>query len=352
MRDFIYSGQPGRVVFGHGTIGTLAREADRLSVDRLLVLSTPEQVDQAEGIAAVLGPRFAGIYPKAQMHTPVEVTLDALNVVERVGANAILSIGGGSTTGLGKAIAFRTNLPQIVVPTTYAGSEATSILGETEHGRKVTKSDPRILPEVIVYDVDLTLTLPVAMSVTSGLNAVAHAVEALYARERNPVISLLAEQGISAFARALPIIAREPADPRARADALYGAWLCGLCLGSVGMSLHHKLCHTLGGMFNLPHAPMHTALLPHAVAYNAEAVPEAMQRIADALGVEDAAGGLYDLPEGLGASMALKSIGMPADSIDQAVEQAMANAYWNPRKLEGERLRHLLINAYEGRRPQ
>jgi alcohol dehydrogenase class IV len=282
----------------------------------------------------------------------VEVTVDALKMVERVGANAVLSIGGGSTTGLGKAIAFRTDLPQIVVPTTYAGSEATPILGETEHGRKVTKTDPRILPEVIVYDVDLTLTLPVAMSVTSGLNAVAHAVEALYARERNPVISLLAEQGIAAFARALPIIFRQPDDPHARAEALYGAWLCGLCLGSVGMALHHKLCHTLGGMFNLPHAPMHTAILPHAVAYNAPAAPEAMRCIAGALGAQDAAGGLFDLAEGLGASMALKSMGMPADGIEPAVEQAMANAYWNPRELEADGLRHLLANAYEGRRPE
>lgn len=352
MQDFVYSSQPARVVFGRGTIGTLAQEAARLSVDRVLVLSTPEQAEQAEAMAAVLGPRFAGLYPKAQMHTPVDVTVDALKMVELVSANAVLSIGGGSTTGLGKAIAFRTDLPQIVVPTTYAGSEATPILGETEHGRKVTKSDPRILPEVIIYDVDLTLTLPVAMSVTSGLNAVAHAVEALYARERNPVISLLAEQGIAAFARALPIIARQPDDPDARADALYGAWLCGLCLGSVGMALHHKLCHTLGGMFNLPHAPMHTAILPHAVAYNGQAAPEAMQRIAGALGAKDAAGGLFDLAEGLGASMALKSMGMPDDGIESAVEQAMANAYWNPRELEADGLRRLLANAYEGRRPK
>lgn len=352
MQDFVYSSHAARVVFGRGTIATLAQEAERLSIDRVLVLSTPEQGEQAKAIATILGARYAGLYAKAQMHTPVEVTVDALKVVERVGADGVLSIGGGSTTGLGKAIAFRTNLPQIVVPTTYAGSEATPILGETEHGRKVTKSDQRILPEVIVYDVDLTLTLPVAMSVTSGLNAVAHAVEALYAREPNPVISLLAEQGISAFARALRIIARRPDDPEARSDALYGAWLCGMCLGSVGMALHHKLCHTLGGMFNLPHAPMHTALLPHAVAYNASAAPEAMMRIARALGADDAATGLFDLAETLGASMALKSMGMPADGIDSAVEQSMANAYWNPQALEREGLRRLLANAYDGRRPE
>jgi alcohol dehydrogenase class IV len=352
MQSFTYNANPGRVIFGHGTIGKLAEEADRLSVSKVLVLSTPEQSEQAASVAKHLGSRFAGLYTKAQMHTPVDVTSDAMKEVERIGADAVLAVGGGSTTGLGKAIAFRTDLPQIVVPTTYAGSEATPILGETENGRKVTKSDLRILPEVIVYDIDFTLTLPVPMSVISGLNAVAHAVEALYAREANPIISLLAEQGIAAFARSLPIIAKHPDDRAARADALYGAWLCGVCLGSVGMALHHKLCHTLGGMFNLPHAQMHTAVLPHAVAYNARATPEAMGRISKALGANDAARGLFDLASSLGAPMALKSMGMPADGIDAAVDQAMSNAYWNPRSLEKEGLRQLLMRAFEGERPR
>jgi len=352
LQDFVYNGNPGRVIFGSGTVSRLGDEAERLGAKRLLFLSTPEQVGQAEDIARHLGTRVVGVYSKATMHTPVDVTSDAMSVVEKLGADAVVSIGGGSTTGLGKAIAFRTDLPQIVVPTTYAGSEATPILGETENGRKVTKSDARILPEVILYDVDLTMTLPVSMSVTSGLNAVAHAVEALYARETNPIISLLAEQGIAAFAQALPAIARTPDDREARAKALYGAWLCGVCLGSVGMALHHKLCHTLGGMFNLPHAPMHTAVLPHAVAYNASATPEAMARVAKALGVDDAATGLFDLASGLGAAMALQSMGMPKEGIDEAVEQAMLNAYWNPKPLVKDGLRQLLSNAYEGTRPR
>ena len=351
MQDFIYTGHPGRVIFGSGTVARLGDEAERLGVKRLLVLSTPEQAGQAEEIARHLGARVAGVYAKATMHTPVEITADAMRTVETLGADAVVSIGGGSTTGLGKAIAFRTDLPQIVVPTTYAGSEATPILGETENGRKVTTSNARILPEVIVYDIDLTLTLPVPMSVTSGLNAIAHAVEALYAREANPVISLLAEQGIAAFARSLPAIAAKPDDRAARADALYGAWLCGVCLGSVGMALHHKLCHTLGGMFNLPHAPMHTAVLPHAVAYNRSAAPDAMARVAKALGTEDAATGLFDLASGLGATMDLTSLGMPKTGIDAAVEQALSNAYWNPKPLTRDGLRQLLAHAADGRRP-
>lgn len=352
MDSFVYNGNPARVIFGHGTIARLPDEADRLGARRILVLSTPEQVGQASDIAQHLGSRVVATYSKAQMHTPVEVTADAMRFVEDHTVDALLSIGGGSTTGLGKAIAFRTDLPQIVVPTTYAGSEATPILGETEGGRKVTKSDPRILPEVIIYDVDLTLTLPVALSVTSGINAVAHAVEALYAREANPIISLMAEEGISALVRALPMIHANPGDRDARADALYGAWLCGICLGSVGMALHHKLCHTLGGMFNLPHAQMHTAVLPHAVAYNAGAAPAAMARLGRALGVADPGSGLFDLAKGLGATMALKDLGMPNGSIGAAVEQAMSNAYWNPRELENQGLADLLGRAFRGEPPQ
>lgn len=351
MQDFVYNGNPARVVFGSGTVSRLPEEADRLKVKRVVVLSTPEQAEQASDIARHLGSRVVATYAKAQMHTPVEVTADAMELIKDCSADAVVAIGGGSTTGLGKAIAFRTDLPQIVVPTTYAGSEATPILGETEGGRKVTKSDPRILPEVILYDVDLTLTLPFPLSVTSGINAVAHAVEALYAREANPIISMMAEQGISAIARALPVIRANPTGRDARAEALYGAWLCGICLGSVGMSLHHKLCHTLGGMFNLPHAQLHTAVLPHAVAYNAKAAPEAMARLRRALGVEDAASGLFELASGLGATMSLKELGMPEDGIESALDQALSNAYWNPRALDRPELRGLLEHAFRGDAP-
>ncbi|MFS8114146.1 maleylacetate reductase [Rhizobium jaguaris] len=352
MENFVYNGNPGRVIFGRGTIARLPEEAERLKARRILVLSTPEQAEQASAIAQHMGSRVVATYSKAQMHTPVEVTADAMRYVEQHAIDALLSVGGGSTTGLGKAIAFRTDLPQIVVPTTYAGSEATPILGETEGGRKVTKSDPRILPEVIVYDVDLTMTLPVSLSVTSGINAVAHAVEALYAKEANPIISLMAEEGITAIARALPRIHSNPGDEDARADALYGAWLCGVCLGSVGMALHHKLCHTLGGMFNLPHAQMHTAVLPHAIAYNADAAPAAMARLARALGVADPAVGIFDLAKGLGATMSLKDLGMPDGSVDAAVEQALSNAYWNPRELEKRWLTDLLERAFRGDAPK
>lgn len=198
---------------------------------------------------------------------------------------------------------------------------------------------------------DLTLTLPVGLSVTSGINAVAHAVEALYAEEANPVISMLAEAGIAALAWALPAIATDPGDWAARSDALYGAWACGTCLGSVGMALHHKLCHVLGGTFDLPHAETHTVVLPHAVAYNVPAAREAMARAAAALGMQDAAHGLFDLARSLGTPTSLREIGMPEAGLDRATDLAVASPYWNPRPIERDAIRALLDDAWHGRRP-
>ena len=246
-------------------------------------------------------------------------------------------MGGGSTTGLAKAIALRTDLPQIVVPTTYAGSEMTPILGETKDGAKVTQSSPEVLPEVVIYDVDLTLDPACGLSGTSGINAIAHAVEALYARDRNPVTDLMAAEPIRALSRALPRIVDDPRDREARSDALYGAWLCGSCLGAVGMALHHKLCHTLGGTFDLPHAETHTVVLPHALAYNAPAIPDVMRRLGEALGADDAARASSTWPGSSGRRAALRDLGMPEDGIDEAADRALANPYWNPRALERER---------------
>jgi alcohol dehydrogenase class IV len=252
---------------------------------------------------------------------------------------------------LGKALALRTGVNQLCIPTTYAGSEMTPILGQTENGLKTTVRGTAVLPETVIYDVDLTLTLPVGLAATSGINAIAHAVEALYARDTNPVTSLMAEEGIRALARALPAIAAKPDDRAARSDALYGAWLCGVCLGTVGMALHHKLCHTLGGTFDLPHAETHTVVLPHALAYNAPAVPDAMTRIARAIGATDAAQGLYDLAKRLGAKVALRDIGMPESGIDKAADLAVTNAYWNPRPLERNAIRELIARAWAGEPP-
>jgi len=345
---FSYNALPTRVVFGTGTIKQVPAELARLGCNRALVVSTPEQHALASHIASLLGAFRAGTFTGAAMHTPVEVTSAALQQVREHAADAVIAVGGGSAIGLGKAIALRTGLPQVAVPTTYAGSEATPILGETDGGRKTTQRTPEVLPEVVVYDVDLTLTLPAALTATSGLNAIAHAVEALYAEDANPIASLLAEQAITLMAPALRILARDPSDHAARSGALYGAWACGTCLGLVGMSLHHKLCHVLGGSFGLPHAPTHAVMLPHVAAYNAASAPDAMRRIAKALGAPDAAGGLFALRQALNTPASLSEIGMQAADLDRAADLAVANPYWNPAPVTRDGMRALLDAAFHG----
>ena len=351
MQPFSYTALPGKVIFGSGTLARVGEEIRALGCSRALLLSTPQQIGQVQALRDQLGDLAVGLFSDATMHTPVDVTERAMVYAQQVRADCVVALGGGSTTGLGKAIAVRTDLPQVVIPTTYAGSEATPILGETKDGLKTTQRGMKILPEVIVYDVDLTMTLPPGMTVTSGMNAIAHAAEGLYAKDANPIISMIAEDGVRAIARALPRIIADPSDREARSDALYGAWACGVTLGAVGMSLHHKLCHTLGGTFDLPHAETHTVVLPHAMAYNAPAAPEAMRRLAAAIGAPNAPQGLFDLAKSLGAPTSLKELGMPESGLDRVVELALSNPYWNPRPLEAAPMRRLLEDAFHGRRP-
>ncbi|HGO6123776.1 TPA: maleylacetate reductase [Burkholderia cepacia] len=348
---FIYHARPARVIFGAGSLDHLEREVLELGAQRALVLCTPEQRDLAQSIVERLGARAAGLYDRATMHVPIEIARDAQAFARSCGADCAIAIGGGSTIGLGKAIALESSLPILAIPTTYAGSEMTPIYGLTEGGIKRTGSDARVLPKTVIYDPALTVTQPVELSVTSGLNAIAHAAEGLYANNANPVMSLVAEEGIRALARGLPGVRRDTADLGARGDALYGAWLCGMVLGNVGMALHHKLCHTLGGSFNLPHAPTHTVVLPHALAYNAAHAPDAMQRIARAIGTNDAARGLYALALDNGAPVSLKAIGMQEADLDRAADLAAANPYWNPRPIERDGLRALLQDAFDGNLP-
>src|SRR6202051_4318992 len=295
MEAFEYTALPARVIFGSGTLPRVADEVAALGCKRAFVLSDPHHATAgAARLMDALGELGVHLSTDAVMHTPANVTERVMAKLVARDADCLVSLGGGSTIGLGKALALRTDLPQVVIPTNYAGSEATPILGETRDGQKSTIRSMNVLPEVIIYDVELTFGLPPALSLVSGINAIAHAVEALYAREANPVISNLAEQGIAALGRALPRIIADPADRDARSDALFGAWACGSCLGAVGVSVHHKLCHVLGGTFDLPHAETHTVILPHAAAYNAGAAPAALDRVARALGASKAAGTLIE----------------------------------------------------------
>src|SRR5438552_7545543 len=322
MRPFVYDHAAQRVIFGIGSIERLADEVSRLGVRRVLILSTPAERRFADDAARRLGSLSAGMFAEAVMHVPIETARAARQRAAELEADGYLTIGGGSTTGLGKAIALESSLPILAVPTTYAGSEMTSIYGLTEAGIKKTGRDRRVLPATVLYDPELTLSLLPHISGPSGMNAIAHCVEGLYAEDANPVISLMAAEGIRALARSLPIVVRELDNLDARSDALYGAWLAGTVLGAVGMALHHKLCHTLGGSFNLPHAEVHTVILPYATAYNQPAVPQELNRAAEALGAKSAAQGIYDLSVRIGAPVALKDIGMSEEGIDRAATLA------------------------------
>lgn len=344
-----------RVRFGPGVRHEVAEEIRRLGARRALVLSTPHQSSSALALAEDVGPLAAGIFSSAAMHTPVEVTEKAVAHAREVGADCLVAIGGGSTTGLGKAIAYRTDLPQIVVPTTYAGSEATPILGQTENARKTTLSDARVRPEVILYDAELVTSLPVSMTVTSALNAIAHAAEGLYAKDRNPLSSVMAVEGMRAFASALPRVMAAPEDLDARGETLYGAWLCGTVLGQVGMALHHKLCHTLGGSFGLSHAETHAVILPHAIGFNAGAVPDLLAPVAEIFGgpnsATDPGVALHAFASSLNAPLTLAELGMAEADLDRAADIATQNAYWNPAPLDRDGIRRLLDDAFHGRAP-
>ena len=350
LEPFVFNGVRSRVIFGHGALARTGDEIRKLGHGRALVLSTPNQRLDAEALSKRLDPLSAGVFAEAAMHTPVEVTEKALAAFKASGADCVVSLGGGSTTGLGKAIATRTGADQIVIPTTYAGSEMTDILGETSGGEKTTRRDPSILPETVIYDVDLTLTLPQSLTVTSGLNAMAHAAEALYADDRNPIISLMAGEAVRALCAALPAIVRDGADREARASALYGAWLCGAALGGASMALHHKLCHTLGGAFDTPHAETHAILLPHTIGFNAVAAAALLAPISQALGGTPGAA-LFDFAASLGAPTRLKDFGLREADLDRATAIAIKNPYTNPRPFDAASIRSLLQDAWAGRRP-
>jgi maleylacetate reductase len=352
IRSFTYQALPMRVTFGVGALRRLPDEVAALGLTRVLVLCSPEQEATGRLVGDALGTHAAGLLPEARMHVPIEVAHRARQLATELGADGCVAVGGGSAIGLGKAIALEHGLPVIAVPTTYAGSEMTPIWGLTDGGAKRTGRDPRVLPASVLYDPDLTLTLPADLSATSGMNAIAHAVEGLYAPDASPIISLMAEEGVRALATALPRVVADGADIDARAEAQYGAWLCGAVLGATTMALHHKLCHTLGGTLDLPHAPTHTAVLPHALAFNAPADPQAVTALTRALGgAADPARELWDLAGRLGAPRFLRELGMAEPDIPRIADLAVASPYANPRPVTRTAVEAILRAAWSGEPP-
>ncbi len=354
MRSFTYQALPGRVVFGTGASREkLAGEAANLGAQRVLLVASEREREFAEELVAPLRERLVGVFTDVRPHVPAEVARAAREVTRESGADSLLSVGGGSTTGTAKAIALEEPLPIIAVPTTYAGSEMTPIWGLTESGRKTTGTSVDVLPKAVIYDPALTVSLPPFITGPSAMNAMAHCVEAFYAPGANPITSLIAEEGIRALARGVPVAVSDPQNLDGRSETLYGAYLAGSALAVAGAGLHHKICHVLGGAYDLPHAEMHTVVLPHAVAFNEPAIPEVMDRVAVALGSGSAAAGLFDLAERIGAPTALKEIGMREENLDEAVSLVLEKApEENPRPVDRAGIRAILEGAFAGRRPE
>lgn len=343
--EFTHEGLPMRVRMRPGALADLAGEAESLGLNRMLVLSTPGQEETARAVSNALGERTAGVHPHAAAHVPT-TSADAANAAVRAtGADGCVAIGGGSAIGLGKAVALRQRLPVIAVPTTYAGSEMTPVWGITDEDGKHTGRDQGVLPTSVLYDPELTTTLPPRTSTVSGINAIAHAAEALYAPNSSPLTALMAEEGVRALAEALPAVTADPSDTAARGRAQYGAWLCGSCLATATMGLHHKLCHVLGGMLDLPHAATHATVLPHVLAYNTPATPHAHTALRRALGSDNPASALRALASTASAPTTLAELGMTPADIEPVTERVLAAPYTNPRPVTAEGVRGILRSA-------
>lgn len=354
MQDFHYKAFPLDVYFGEGKSAQAKEILLEYGYRKVLILTTPDQEEAGQALSRKLEDISIGVYPHAVMHVPVEVAGKAVAFARDNEIDCCLALGGGSTIGLAKIIALKTHLPIVAIPTTYAGSEMTTVYGITENNLKTTGKDIHVLPKVVIYDPELTVTLPAQISACSGMNAMAHAVEALYAKDKNPIISLMAIESIRALKSALPIIVKDPTNMSARRDASYGAWLSGICLCSVGMAIHHKICHTLGGTYNLPHAQAHAITLAYSVHYNRNADIEAMDRLAEVLDVrsrEEVGLAIYRLNESLGIDLALKDIGLPQEGPSKVAGIVCNSPYYNPREYNYDELKDLLDKAYQGLPP-
>jgi len=356
MKPFDFVGLPSRAIFGAGKIATLKDEIEALGARRALFCCSPGRTEFVEKLAATLAPLSAGVCARALPFSPMEAVLEGRRAAQETGADCLVSYGGGNAVGFAKAIALELDIPIIAIATTLSGSETTALQGIIKDGKRVQNASPRMQAKTLIYDPELTIGVPLSVLIPSGMNSMAHAVGATVADNGNPVSRLFAEEGIRIMSSALTRLARNPDDLDARGDAFYGAWLNAntLKLAPGGVNVHHKLCHVLGGGCGLPHAEVHTVILPHSTAYNRDAVPDAMRTIAAALGDQtgDAAESLYDLEIAIGAPTSLRDIGLPEDALDGVADQVATDAYYsNPRPIERDGIRALLDDAWHGRRP-
>ena len=350
--EFTHTTLGQRVAFGTGKAAeNLASEVGRLEARKVMLIAAEAEKEISRQVAAHID--VALEYDDVVMHVPLEKAEKARAAAADAQIDLLVSVGGGSTTGLAKAIALTSGLPIVAVPTTYAGSEATNVWGLTEAARKSTGVDDRVLPVTVIYDAELTLSLPVEMSVASGLNGMAHCVDSMWGPRADPINQALAAEGIRALNAGLRGIVSDPQGHKGREQALYGAYLSAVAFASAGSGLHHKICHVLGGTFNLPHAQTHATVLPYVLAYNAPVAQEAEGRIAAAFGSNTALEGLQALRQVLDAPKALSDYGFRARDIEEAVEVALpAIPSNNPRPVTRDNLAHLLQAALEGRDPK
>lgn len=348
---FVHDNLPQRVCFGTGEAGAnVQREAGRLGASRVMVISSEREAALAGEITAEVP--VALHHHEVVMHVPVEVAERAREAAAKTQADAIVAIGGGSTTGLAKGIAMTSGLPIIAVPTTYAGSEATAVWGLTEGTVKTTGTDPKVLPRVVVYDAALTLSLPVDLSVASGLNALAHCVDSMWGPNADPINGAFALEGIRALAAGLPAVAADPGGVPGREEALYAAYMSAVAFASAGSGLHHKICHVLGGKYNLPHAQTHATVLPYVLAYNGPEAGEAEARMAGAFGTKNALAGLQALRAKLNAPRALRDYGLAESDIPAAAAAILPSVPpSNPRPVSATDLERLLRAAWAGADP-
>ena len=342
MRSFTYDQLPARVVFGVDAARTaLAPEVDRLGARRVLAIASTRDAARVAGVLAPLRERVVGTFTQVREHVPLATAEAARAAAKTADADLLLAIGGGSTVGAAKAVALTARLPIVAVPTTYAGSEVTPVWGLTQNERKTTGVDPAVLPRVVIYDPTLTATLPPDLAAASGFNALAHAVEAMWAPRRNPVSTAVAGEAVERLAAGL-----RTGDP---AELLCGAWLGSSAFAVAGSGLHHKLCHVLGGTFGLPHARTHAVVLTHVLAFNAPGAPDVAERIARALGTDDAVAGLRALADAHGIPRGLRALGMPETAIAEAAALTQpAVPTDNPVLVTGGALERLVRTAWSG----
>lgn len=336
-----------RVLFGGGALAGVAEEVDRLGARRAIVIGSSSQAALVARVREDLGARAVGEIVGVRVHVPGELAENARAQARSLSADCLVAIGGGSAVGLAKAVAATDELPIVAVPTTYAGSELTAVWGITENGRKRVSRSTCVVPRAVIYDPELTYTLPASVTAASGMNAFAHCVEALWGPRATPFTTACAVEGMRLLAAGLRGAVVRPLDSAARSDALGGAWLAGESFAAGG-ALHHTLCHVLGGRFDLPHAELHAALLPYVAQFLMPAAPAAARRIAEALGTDDATAGLFALQAELGAPASLAELGLSLDDARTAAALAASELPDRPRLPKRGELERLLESAVKG----